>query len=205
MDSQTRTGILCVVSGPSGSGKTTLCHRMVREGGCTFSISCTTRPPREGEIDGKDYHFISTGAFEDMIAAGQFLEHARVHQHLYGTLKSSVTEQLQAGTDVLMDVDVQGAELIRNCHDEAIQLARTDVFILPPSIGELESRLRGRATESDEELQLRMRNAAREMACRTAYEYTLFSATPEEDFARFSCIIRAERMRSSRLLPEELS
>lgn len=201
MNNQARTGILCVVSGPSGSGKTTLCHKMVEEGGCSYSISCTTRPPREGETDGRDYHFLSTTDFENRVAAGEFLEHARVHDHLYGTLKSSVLEHLQKGIDVLMDVDVQGAELIRNCRDEAIRLARTDVFVLPPGIEELEARLRGRATETEQQLALRMENATREMQCWPAYEYTLVSGTPEEDFGRFSSIIRAERMRSSRLLP----
>lgn len=176
---------------------------MVKQGGCTFSISCTTRPPREGETDGKDYYFLATEDFENKVTAGEFLEHARVHGHLYGTLKSSVMKFLQQGIDVLMDIDVQGAELIRRCDDEPIRLAQTDIFILPPSIEELESRLKGRGTETEEELTLRMRNATREMAYWSSYDYVLISGTPEQDFARFSTIIHAERMRSSRRLAQE--
>ena len=205
MDIQQLSGTLCVVSGPSGSGKTTLCHKMVSQGGCAFSVSCTTRPPREGETDGKDYYFLSSEDFEAKITAGDFLEHARVHDHLYGTLKSSVIKFLQQGIDVLMDIDVQGAELIRRCDDESIQLARTDIFILPPSIAELEARLQGRGTETTEHLRLRMQNAVKEMDSWPAYDYTLISGTPEEDFARFSTIIHAERMRSSRRFTEEQS
>lgn len=177
---------------------------MAAEAGCTHSISCTTRPPREGEINGQDYHFLSMHEFEEKIAMGEFLEYARVHDHLYGTLKSSVLECLHKGTDVLMDVDVQGAALIRNCNDAAIQVSRSDVFVLPPSMSELESRLRGRKTETEAELRLRINNANVEMQCWPAYQYTLISRTPEEDFARLAAIIEAERMRSSRLLSAKL-
>ncbi len=171
---------------------------MVKSGGCAYSISCTTRPPRGGEINGKDYHFLSVKEFENKVENDDFLEHAEVHGHLYGTLKSSVEEQLRAGIDILIDIDVQGAALIRNCEDEAIQVALTDLFILPPSTTELESRLRGRGTEDEGQLALRMQNAIAEMKHWPAYIYTLISGTPDEDLAKFSVIIQAERLRSSR-------
>ena len=194
-----RTGILCVVSGPSGSGKTTLCRKMVGLGGCSYSISCTTRPPREGEIDGEHYHFLMPEEFERRVGQGDLLEHAEVHGRRYGTLKSSVIEALEAGTDVLMDIDVQGAAQIRANRDAFIARSLVDVFILPPSTAELEDRLRGRGTEDEEEFNLRMRNAIAEMEHWPRYDYTIISGTPDEDIERFAAIVRAERMRSRRM------
>ena len=196
-----RQGILCVVSGPSGSGKTTLCRGFSeRDNGCTYAVSCTTRPPREGEVDGRDYHFLSEEEFLERTTRGDFLEFARVHGRLYGTLKSSVLEHLEAGRDVLMDIDVQGADLVRKQADKTIAASLVDVFILLASRDEALARLRGRATEGEDELELRLNNSLEEMRHWRDYQYAITSGTPEEDRETFRSIIAAERCRSSRLL-----
>ncbi len=195
-----RTGILLLVSGPSGSGKTTLCRRLTDEDEAHYSISCTTRTPREGEIDGKDYHFLSKDDFRSRIDAGEFLEHAEVHQNYYGTLKSEVLDRLAAGTDVVMDIDVQGADQVRSCPDTQIKMAMIDLFVMPPSEAELRARLTGRGTDAEEVIALRMKNALDEMTHWPKYSYRLLSATREEDYLNFKSLIIAERLRVSRLL-----
>lgn len=195
-----RTGILLLVSGPSGSGKTTLCRRLTDEDEAHYSISCTTRTPREGEIDGKDYHFLSKDDFKSRIDAGEFLEHAEVHQNYYGTLKSEVLDRLAAGTDVVMDIDVQGADQVRSCPDTQIKMAMIDLFVMPPSEAELRARLTGRGTDAEEVIALRMKNALDEMTHWPKYSYRLLSATREEDYLNFKSLIIAERLRVSRLL-----
>ena len=197
-----RTGILLVVSGPSGSGKTTLCRRLADEGEARYSISCTTRPPRPGEVDGRDYHFLSRGEFLDKRAAGEFLESAEVHENLYGTLRSEVTGQLEAGRDVVMDLDVQGAEQVRCCSDEIIRKAAVDLFVMPTDEEELLTRLSGRGTDSEEVIALRMKNALEEMSHWGKYTYRLLSGSQEDDFAQFKSLVVAERLRISRLAAE---
>ncbi|HAE20074.1 MAG TPA: guanylate kinase [Verrucomicrobiales bacterium] len=194
-----RTGILLMVSGPSGSGKTTLCRRLADEKEAHYSISCTTRLPRDGEIDGKDYHFLSRKDFQSHIDAGEFLEHAKVHENHYGTLKSEVVNQLAVGTDVVMDIDVQGANQVRSCSDAQIKTALIDLFVMPPSKEELRSRLNGRGTDAEEVIALRMRNALEEMEHWPEYSYRLISETREEDYLKFKSLILAERLRVSRL------
>lgn len=194
-----RTGMLLVVSGPSGSGKTTLCRRLADAGEARYSISCTTRAPRPGERDGLDYHFLDRADFEARLAAGDFLEHAEVHGNFYGSLKSEVIGHLDAGTDVVMDIDVQGAEQIRNCDDPVIRRAFVDLFVMPPDEEELRARLSGRGTDSEETIALRMANALDEMSHSGAYTYLLVSSTREEDYSRFLSLVTAERMRNSRL------
>lgn len=198
---QQRRGILCVVSGPSGSGKTTLCRALSDEDPlCSYAISCTTRPMREGEVDGRDYHFLSEEDFLARVEKGDLLEHARVHGHLYGTLKSSVFEQVENGRDVLMDIDVQGAASIRENPDPGIQASLVDVFVMPPSQEELEARLGDRGTESEESFALRMANARAEMEQSGKYAYTMVSGTREEDLRQLRSIIHEERKRESRLM-----
>lgn len=194
-----RTGILLVVSGPSGSGKTTLCRRLAEAGEVHYSISCTTRPPRPGEENGKDYHFLSKEDFFHRLEAGDFLEHAVVHGNLYGSLKSEVLSYLRAGTDVVMDIDVQGAEQVRDCPDPDIQHAFTDLFVMPPSEEELHARLSGRGTDSAEVIALRMANALEEMSHWRSYAYRLLSSDREEDYAKFQALVTAERLRVSRI------
>ncbi|MDG2400199.1 MAG: guanylate kinase [Akkermansiaceae bacterium] len=194
-----RTGILLMVSGPSGSGKTTLCRRLADEKEAHYSISCTTRLPRDGEVDGKDYHFLSRKDFQSRINAGEFLEYAKVHENYYGTLKSEVVDQLAIGTDVVMDIDVQGANLVRSCSDTQIKTALVDLFVMPPSEEELRIRLTGRGTDAEEVIALRMRNALEEMEHWPEYSYRLISATRKEDYLNFKSLILAERLRVSRL------
>jgi guanylate kinase len=191
--------MLLVVSGPSGSGKTTLCRRLADSGEVRYSISCTTRAPRPGEMDGRDYHFLTRGEFERRLAAGDFVEHAEVHGNLYGSLKSEVLTRLAAGEDVVMDIDVQGAEQVRKCPDTDIRRAFVDLFVMPPSEAELLARLSGRGTDSQETISLRMTNALEEMSHWRKYTYVLLSSTREEDYARFLALVTAERMKVSRI------
>ena len=194
-----RTGILLVVSGPSGSGKTTLCRKLADSGEVRYSTSCTTRPPRPGEVHGRDYHFLSKEDFFHCLEAGEFLEHAVVHGNLYGSLKSEVVAHLLAGTDVVMDIDVQGAEQVRTCQDAVIQRAFVDLFVMPPSEEELHERLAGRGTDSQEIIDLRMANALEEMRHWKLYAYRLLSSTREQDYACFQALVTAERLRVSRI------
>ncbi|MFM8364619.1 MAG: guanylate kinase [Verrucomicrobiota bacterium] len=192
-------GILFVVSAPSGAGKTTLISSLRQKPDFIYSVSCTTRPPRPGEVHGEDYFFLGEEEFQRRIADGDFLEHAEVHGRRYGTLKSTVMAQLERGVDVLLDVDTLGAESIRNCPDQFIQEALADVFIMPPGLEELGRRLRRRGTESEEQIATRLRNAAAEMEKWRDYRYTLISGSMEEDIEKFRAIMRAERYLSRRL------
>jgi guanylate kinase len=194
-----RSGMLLVVSGPSGSGKTTLCRRLADSGEVRYSISCTTRSPRPGERDGCDYHFLTREEFARRLAAGDFLEHAEVHGNFYGSLKSEVLSRLAEGVDVVMDIDVQGAEQVRNCEDPDIRRAFVDLFVMPPSEEELRARLSGRATDSAETISLRMANALDEMRHWRKYQYVLLSSTREEDYARFLALVTAERLKVARI------
>ncbi len=191
-----RLGVLMVVSGPSGSGKTTLCRKLCDAGEAVFSISCTTRAPRPGEVHGKDYFFLSEEEFVARIGRGEFFEHANVHGRRYGTLKSYVTDNLRRGIDVMMDIDVQGAAQVRACEDEIVRRCLVDIFILPPSAKELKARLSGRGTESQEALDLRLGNAIAEMEHWPTYDYVLVSDTRESDFERFRSLLLAQRLRT---------
>ena len=189
-------GTLFIVSGPSGSGKTTLCRRAEADGLTAYSISCTTRTPRPGEQDGVDYHFLTPDAFARKVEAGEFLEHACVHGNSYGTLRSEVVRLLQAGKNVVMDIDVQGAASIRACADPTIRRAYADVYIhVPPA--ELEARLRGRCTDSEDTIRLRLHNAAAEDARRCEYQYILTSADREHDYALFTTLLSSLALRTT--------
>ena len=194
-----RTGIILLVSGPSGSGKTTLCRRLADEGEVVYSTSCTTRPAREGEKNGHDYHFLSREEFEQRITAGDFIEYAEVHGNLYGTLKSEVMDHISTGKDVVMDIDVQGANLVRSCSEPVINNALVELFVMPPSEEELLARLTGRGTDSDSVISLRMKNAINEMDHWQKYTYRLISATREEDYTAFKALLTTERLKTSRL------
>ena len=193
-----RTGILFVISAPSGAGKTTLCTALRQKPDFVYSVSCTTRAPRPGEIEGEDYYFLSQDDFLKKIAAHAFLEHAEVHGHFYGTLKAPVLEQLQRGIDVLIDIDTRGAAAIRANPDPIIQHALADVFIMPPDLEELRRRLERRGTESSKEVEIRIVNAAREMECWRDYRYTIISGSMEENIEKFRAVMRAERYLSRR-------
>ncbi|HEY0368469.1 MAG TPA: guanylate kinase [Chthoniobacterales bacterium] len=195
----TRSGILFVVSAPSGAGKTTLCNALRQSPDFVYSVSCTTRPLRAGEIEGEDYHFISDTEFRAKIEVREFLEYARVHDHFYGTLRGPICEDLAKGVDVLIDVDTQGAESIRNYDDEFVRRALCDVFIMPPDLDELRRRLTKRGTETETQIDLRLTNAAREMELWRDYRYTIISRSMEEDLQKFRHIMGAERYLSRRL------
>ena len=195
----TRIGILYLVSGPSGSGKTTLCRRLAQDGMAQYAISATTRDPRPGEKNGVAYHFFSIEEFQAKIEAGDFIEYAEVHGNYYGTLKSEVLNGLKAGVDIVMDIDVQGAESIRALEDELLQKSVVDLFVMPPSVEELESRLRNRDTDSEEIIKLRLENSIEEMARWSEYTYRLISTDKETDYAEFKSLLSSERLRVIRL------
>ncbi|SDP53365.1 guanylate kinase [Desulforhopalus singaporensis] len=188
-------GRLFVVSAPSGAGKTTLLKLVMRDvPKLSFSISHTTRSPRPGEVDGVDYHFVTKSRFEKMIGQGAFLEYARVHDNLYGTSSDAVEQQLSRGIDVILDIDVQGAQIIR----KSGQIDGAFVFIAPPGLGELEKRLRGRGTESEEAVKTRMANAKQELQAAKEYEYLLINDDLEQAARVLSSIVTAERARGHR-------
>ena len=197
-----RSGYLCVVSGPSGCGKTTLCRAQAKLPGYVYSISCTTRAPRTGEVNGKDYHFLYEEEFLDRVKRKQFLEYAKVHENYYGTLKSTVMGHLEQGSNVLMDLDVQGADKIRRVRDKAIKEAYVDLFVMPPSLKELHRRLSGRGTEDEAVVALRMDNAREEIKHWRDYQYVMTSGRPSEDRETFRAILEAESHRSQRLYLE---
>lgn len=195
-----RRGILFVVSAPSGAGKSTLLNALKPGADFVYSVSCTTRAPRPGEIDGEDYHFLTAEDFVQKLASEKFLESAEVHGNFYGTLRTSVTEHLSIGVDVLIDIDVQGARTIRRDASEEIRSSIADIFIMPPSLDELRHRLVKRGTETPEQIEMRLTNAATEMEAWRDYRYTLVSGSVEEDLQKFRAIMRAERYLSRRMI-----
>ena len=190
-----RRGVLFVLSSPSGAGKSTIARKIIEaDKGIGMSVSATTRPMRPGEVDGKDYHFVSVERFKEMAAAGEFLEWAHVFDHRYGTPKAPVLAELDAGRDVLFDIDWQGAQQLYQ--QEGGDVVR--VFILPPSIGELENRLRGRATDADAVIDARMARATAEIGHWDGYDYVLVNDDVERCFLQVQTILDAERLRRSR-------
>lgn len=196
----TRYGILFVISAPSGAGKTTLVEALRQTPNFLYSVSCTTRPPRAGEIEGEDYQFLSDADFRMRVQAGDFLEHAQVHGDFYGTLRGPLVTNLKNGIDVLIDIDTQGAATIRSCDDPFIREALTDVFIMPPDLEELRRRLLKRGTETPEQIESRLNTAAREMELWRDYRYTIISKSVEEDLQKFRHIMGAESFLSRRLI-----
>jgi guanylate kinase len=195
-----RLGILFVVSAPSGAGKSTLLNALRQTPDFVYSVSYTTRPPRPGEVHGEDYYFVGVEEFNQRLAGGEFLEYAQVHGNLYGTLRSVVLEQLHDGVDVLIDIDVQGARQIRTDENAAIRGSVADIFIMPPSLEELRRRLTKRGTETPEQIEIRLQNAAAEMEVWRDYRYTIISGSVEEDLQKFRAIMRAERYLSRRMM-----
>ncbi len=188
---------MLVLSSPSGAGKTTIARRLLeREKGLTMSVSATTRPPRPGETDGKDYRFVDEEAFERMVGAGEFLEHARVFGNRYGTPRQPVEAALAAGRDVLFDVDWQGTQqLSANAGDDVVS-----VFILPPSTAELEKRLRERAQDSADVVRARMSRASSEMSHWAEYDYIVVNRDIDDSVARVEASLTAERQKRDRLV-----
>jgi guanylate kinase len=195
-----RHGILFVISAPSGAGKTTLVEALRQTPNFVYSVSCTTRAPRGGEIEGEDYQFLSDADFRARVKAGDFVEHAQVHGDFYGTLRKPVVTNLKNGVDVLIDIDTQGAAAIRNCDDPFVRQALTDVFIMPPDLEELRRRLMKRGTETARQIDSRLVTAAREMELWRDYRYTIISRSVEEDLQKFRNIMGAEGYLSRRLI-----
>ena len=193
-------GSLIVLSGPSGVGKSTLLKRVFAElPEMRFSVSCTTRPPRPGETEGRDYYFLSPEEFERRSRAGEFIEEARVFDRRYGTLRSEVMRHLESGVDVVLDIDVQGALQIRAAAERDPELRRSAVFVMivPPSLTELEARLRGRNTESDEQLALRIAGAAGELARCRIYDYAVVNDEIGRAAAELAGLFRSFALRIS--------
>jgi guanylate kinase len=190
-----RRGLMLVLSSPSGAGKTTISREILkREPAMTLSISATTRQPRPGEVEGKDYFFVTAERFSQMVGEDAFLEHARVFENRYGTPRAPVEAALSEGRDVLFDIDWQGTQQLReSARDDLVS-----VFILPPSMASLEERLRSRAQDSEEVVQQRMAKAADEMSHWPEYDYIVVNRDIEESVARVTAILNAERLRRDR-------
>ncbi len=188
-----RRGLLIILSSPSGAGKSTLAKRlMVWDPTLSFSISATTRAARPGEVDGADYHFIDEATFRQWVADGEMLEHAHVFGHSYGSPKSPVQKAIDAGHDVLFDIDWQGAQQIRN---SALGPYALSIFILPPSISELHRRLVTRGQDSDDVIAKRMRKSWDEISHWDGYDYVLINDDLDETEARLKTIVAAERLK----------
>lgn len=192
--SATASGILFVVSSPSGGGKGTLIQRVLsRVQNLSYSVSYTTRKPRNGELDGREYFFVTREEFSQMVERNDFLEWATVHSHLYGTSRRQVAHDIALGRDIVLEVDVQGAASIRSLVDDAVS-----VFILPPSLEVLRERLIARGTDAPEELAVRLRNAPNELKAYKTFDYVIINDDVERATAKLMAIIEAERMRLAR-------
>lgn len=193
--------LLIVVSAPSGGGKTTLCERLLGEfQEIIYSVSCTTRPPREGEVDGIDYYFISEQEFERRLKEGEFLEHAVVHGHRYGTLRRFIEKGFATGRDVLMDIDVQGAAQIRRYlaalppHDP-LRSGFVDIFIAPPSLEVLRKRLHLRGKDAEDVIERRLQQAEEEIRHWREYRYVIVNDRLDASYDALRSIVIAERHR----------
>ena len=190
----TSRGTLFVVSSPSGGGKGTLIRHVLEDvGNLSYSVSYTTRAPRQVEVDGREYFFVSRESFDEMVAAGEFLEWACVHGNFYGTAKSQVIEETNAGSDIILEVDVQGAASVRQLLMDSVS-----IFILPPSYEVLKQRLILRGTDSPEELAVRLRNAPDELKQYSAFDYVIINDEIARASAQLAAIIYAERARCMR-------
>jgi len=190
-------GVAFVVSAPSGAGKGTVLKGVLASTpGLMLSVSHTTRAPRLGEADGVDYHFTAPSQFQALIGRGDFLEWAEVHGNMYGTSRQAVEKLLAEGIDVIMEIDVQGAaQVVRRMNPSPVT-----IFLIPPSLAEMERRLRGRATEDESILALRLKNAAAEMRVMADYEYLVVNDSVDDAVRQVVAIIYAERAKNRRLL-----
>jgi guanylate kinase len=190
------SGNLIIVSAPSGAGKTSLVKGMLTAThGIDLSISYTTRPPRAGEVDGKDYHFVSRETFVEIADRGDFLESAEIYGNLYGTSQSWIRSKMDAGRDILLEIDWQGAQQVRHIFPHC-----ASIFILPPSIETLEDRLRGRGKDSPEVIARRMQSARDEISHVAEFDYVIINDILDEAVQQLRCVVFAERARRDRQL-----
>jgi guanylate kinase len=184
-----------VISGPSGAGKSSFVKELLRRNGgdLIYSVSATTRARRPHEAEGKDYFYLTRGEFQRRVDAGEFVEWAEVHGEWYGTLRSQTEKVLQSGRNVLLDIDVQGGRAVRRVYADGVF-----IFVLPPSMEDLEERLRARATDSEDRIKLRLENARREIALMREYDYAVVNDDLETATHRVLAIVEAERCRASR-------
>ena len=190
-----RRGLMLVLSSPSGAGKTTLSRKLLAtDPSVELSVSVTTRPMRSGEVDGRDYRFIDRARFDGMVRGGELLEWAEVFDHCYGTPKQPVQAALEAGRDVLFDIDWQGTQQLR----EKVPTDLVSVFVLPPSASELERRLRARALDPDDVIKRRMAKAADEMSHWAEYDYVVINRDIDKAFIEVCAILAAERLKRER-------
>jgi len=192
-----RRGLMFVLSSPSGAGKSTLARKLLdADDNMSLSVSATTRPPRASEVDGREYKFMAKEQFEDMADRGEFLEHALVFGNHYGTPRAPVEAMLIQGKDVLFDVDWQGARALRAAEPQDV----VGIFILPPSMAELERRLRARAEDSEEVIQSRMARSLNEISHWEEYDYVLVNTLLEQTLVQVKQILAAERLKRNRQL-----
>ena len=190
------TGLLFVITAPSGAGKSSLIKGLLAaERGVALSVSYTTRPPRAGELDGREYHFVGLGAFAAMLERGEFLESAQVHGHRYGTSQKVIEQARATGLDLVLEIDWQGAEQVRRLYPDAI-----GVFILPPSLRELERRLRARAQDADTVIRRRLENAGEEMQHAVEFKYAIINNNFDDALLDLRAVVRAERLAVARQL-----
>lgn len=191
-NSQAGSGTLYIISAPSGAGKSSLLRALldVMGGELALSVSHTTRYPRPGEVDGRDYHFVDRATFEDMVGRGEFLEHALVFDNYYGTSRQAVADQLATGIDVILEIDWQGARLVRERLSEAVS-----IFILPPSVVALQERLQDRGQDDEEVIARRMRDAVSEMSHYDEYDYLVINDVFQEALDEMVLIMRSGQLR----------
>ena len=191
----TRRGLLLILSSPSGAGKSTLSRKLMAwDSDLRFSVSATTRSPRSGEVDGREYYFRSRAEFESMVQDGQMLEHAEVFGNFYGSPRGPVEAAMSQGRDTLFDIDWQGGQQIK----QAMRGDVVSIFILPPSIAELESRLRGRAQDSEQVIAQRMAKSQAEISHWMEYDYVIVNRDLDTAFGELVTILQAERLRRDR-------
>ena len=191
----TRRGLLLILSSPSGAGKSTLSRRLMAwDTDLSFSVSATTRSPRTGEVDGREYYFKTRAAFQAMVKDGQMLEHAEVFGNFYGSPRGPVEDAMTQGRDTLFDIDWQGGQQIK----QAMRGDVVSIFILPPSIAELESRLRGRAQDSEQVIAQRMAKSQAEISHWMEYDYVIVNRDLDTAFGELVTILQAERLRRDR-------
>lgn len=195
MKQTTPQGLILVISAPSGTGKTTLCKQLLAEfPELRFSVSCTTRPPRRGERDGVDYHFISVEEFNKRKSAGEFVEWEEIYGHFYGTSQKNIEEMIYHGYDVVLDIDTRGAHNVKGIFPDAVL-----VFVMPPSVETLMERLHKRGSETDDVIRIRFEKAMEEIQVNESYDYVIFNDIVENSVMTLRSVYIAEKNRRNRL------